>query len=81
MLTKTKIALSALLVVGFASAALANEPVENRIGDKYPLLEQAYQQQDGTSAYAMATAQHSVKPYTVQEKALLDRETATHGTY
>jgi hypothetical protein len=79
MLTKTKIALSALLVVGFASAAMANERVENRIGDKYPFLEQTYQQQNGASAYA--SAQRSVKPYTAQEKALFDRESTTHGWY
>jgi hypothetical protein len=79
MLTKTKIALSALLVVGFASAAMANERVENRIGDKYPFLEQIHQSQNSTSAFA--SAQRSVKSYTAQEKALFDRESATHGWY
>jgi hypothetical protein len=79
MLTKTKIALSALLVVGFASAAMANERVENRISDKYPFLEQIHQSQNGTSAFAMA--QRSAKPYTAQEKALFDREAATVGSY
>ncbi len=81
MLTKTKIALSTLLIVGFASAALAGEVAENKIGDRYPFLEQTYQQPAGALAFASAAVQRSVKPYTAQEKALFDRETATHGWY
>lgn len=79
MLTKTKTALSALLVVGFASAAMAQEPIETRIGDKYLTLERAVQQQDGALAYAMAG--HPAKPYSAQEKAQFDRESATHGIH
>jgi hypothetical protein len=81
MLNKTKIALSALLVVGFASAALAGEPIENRLGDRYPLLEQIYQSQAGSAAYASTTHEHSPKPYSAEEKVRFDRETATHGRY
>lgn len=73
MLTKTKIALSALLVVGFASAAFANEVPENKIGDRYPLLEQAAQQPAGASAFASAAVRHSVKPFTAAERALFER--------
>ncbi len=81
MLTKSKIALSTLLVVGFASAALAAEVPENKIGDRYPFLEQTVQQPAGASAYASADVQRPIKPYTAEEKARFDRETATHGIY
>ncbi len=40
MLTKTRIVLAALAVAGFAQAASATEPLNARIGDNYPLLEQ-----------------------------------------
>jgi hypothetical protein len=40
MLTKATIALSALLVASATAAAFAYEDPENRIGDRYPLLEQ-----------------------------------------
>lgn len=74
MLTKSKIALSALLAVGFASAALASEPVEYRIGDQYPFLEQIAQpQQDGSHAYASATGRHDVAPFSAIEQAQFDR--------
>ena len=79
MLTKTKISLSALIIVGFASAALADEPVENRIGDKYPLLEKIVQPFADTANSAFADARRPVKPYTAQEKAVFDRETISHG--
>jgi len=55
MLTKTKIVLSALLVAGFAQTALANQAIEAKIGDSYPLLEQRYSSVTlpaGLSAYA-----------------------------
>ena len=71
MLTKTKIALSTLLVVGFASAALAAETPENKIGDRYPQLEQTYQQQStGASAFASAAVLRPVKGFTAAERAL-----------
>lgn len=79
MLTKTKIGLSALIIVGFASAALANDPVENKIGDKYPLLEKIVQPLADTADSAFADARRPVKPYSVQEKASFNREVATHG--
>ena len=39
MLNKTMIALTATVVLSFASSAFAYEDPENRIGDRYPLLE------------------------------------------
>ena len=77
MLTKTKIALSTLLVAGFASVAIANEVPENKIGDRYPWLEQAAQQPAGAAAFAYAAPRHSVKPFTVEERALFDRASRT----
>lgn len=73
MLIKTKIALSALAVVGFASAALAGEVPESRIGDRYPQLEQTYQQSAGASAFAYAAVRHSVNGFTAVEQALFAR--------
>ncbi|HYM35708.1 MAG TPA: hypothetical protein VET48_09955 [Steroidobacteraceae bacterium] len=42
MLNKTVIALTAATVLVSASAAFAYEDLENRIGDRYPFLEQTY---------------------------------------
>ncbi len=70
MLTKTKIALSTLLVTDFSSAALAEE---SKIGDRYPLLEQTVQQLAGASAFASAAVRHPVKPFTAAERALFER--------
>ena len=42
MLNKTKIALTAATILVSASAAFAYEAPENKIGDRYPFLEQAY---------------------------------------
>ena len=78
MLTKTTIALSTLLVVGFASAALAGEVAENKIGDRYPLLEQTYQLQPaGASAFASAVVVRPVKAFTAAEQALFARAKGT----
>jgi hypothetical protein len=77
MLTKTKIALSAFLVVGFASAALANIAPENKIGDRYPLLEQAVQQQPAAAAFAYAGTSYSAKPFTIEERSLFARAKGT----
>ncbi len=73
MLIKTKIALSALAVVGFASAALAGEVPEGRIGDRYPQLEQTVRQPAGASAFASAAVRHSVNGFTAAEQALFAR--------
>jgi hypothetical protein len=43
MLNKTMIMLTAAVVLSSASAAFAYEDPENRLGDRYPFLEQAYQ--------------------------------------
>ncbi len=75
MLTKTKIALSTLLVIGFASAALADGTPENKIGDRYPFLEQTVQQPAGAAAYA--AVRHPVKGFTAAEKALFARAKGT----
>ena len=79
MLTKTKIALSTLLVIGFASAALANGTPENKIGDRYPLLEQTAQQPAGASAFAYATVKRPAKGFTAEERVLFDRATASQA--
>lgn len=77
MLTKTKIGLTALVIVGFASAALADGPIENKISDKYPHLEKIIQPAAGAADSAFADARRPVKPYTAQEKATFDRQSAT----
>ena len=41
-MNKTLIALSAAALFGSVSAALAYEAPENKIGDRYPVLEQTY---------------------------------------
>ena len=43
MFTKRAITLAALLIAGATSAAFAYEDPENKIGDRYPSLEQQYQ--------------------------------------
>ena len=43
MLNKTMITLTAAIVLGSVSAAFAYEDIENRLGDRYPFLEQVYQ--------------------------------------
>ena len=74
MKTKTKIALSALLVVGLTSAALAAEDPEARLGDRYPFLEQMDQGGgNGLSAYAYVPAPGAISGFTANEKALFDR--------
>jgi hypothetical protein len=50
MLSKSIIALSAMLVVGAASSALADEVPENRIADRYPFLEQMSRSASTTAA-------------------------------
>ena len=42
MITKSIIALSAILVVSTSVSAFAYEAPENRLGDRYPFLEQMY---------------------------------------
>ena len=77
MLIKTKIALSALAIVGFASAALAGEVPEGRIGDRYPQLEQTVRQPAGASAFASAVVLHPVRGFTAAEQALFARAQGT----
>ena len=73
MLTKTKIVLSALLVAGFTSAAIAAEDPEARLGDRYLFLEQMDQGDNGLSAYAYVPAPGAIQGYSTGEQALFDR--------
>lgn len=75
MLTKTKIALSALLVAGFASAAFASGTNGYAVGDTW--IEPAVQQSAGAAAFASAVTGHPMKAFTAQEKALFDRTSAS----
>ncbi len=43
MFTKSVLTLAALLLAGVTTAAFADEVQENKIGDRYPFLEQQYQ--------------------------------------
>ena len=74
MLTKSKIVLSALLVVGFASTALATERPDIWFG-------QTEQSSPAVSAYAYAPVRHSVKPFTIEEQALFSRVTGDVSGY
>jgi len=73
MLTKTKIVLSALLVVGFASAAMASDADDSSGRQVYPSLAQTAQQPAGI--FAFASANGTAKPFTVAEQAMFDRAT------
>ncbi len=72
MLTKTKIALSTLLIIGSASAALAGDSAPPVV-DRYPFLEQTVQQPAGASAFASAAVKRPVMPFTAAERALFER--------
>ncbi len=71
MLTKTKIVLSALLVVGFASAALASDASEAASAQRSLFVQQTAKQPAGTRAYAAANG--AVKPFTATERAQFER--------
>lgn len=73
MLTKTTITISAFLLIGFASAAFANVVPENKIGDRYPLLELTAQSATSASAFASSAVQPSKKPFTAAERVQFDR--------
>jgi len=51
MWPKTKIALSALLVVSFASTAVAGETPKSKIGDRHPYAAQTAQRPAGAAAF------------------------------
>ena len=56
MFRKIMFAFAAAVAASFASTAFAYETPENKIGDKYPLLEQRYVAQvSGHNAYAQAS--------------------------
>jgi hypothetical protein len=69
MLIKSRLALSAALILGTASGALA-DITENKVGDIYP-VPVAQRQASGMAAYAMARP--ATRGFTAQEKALFDR--------
>ena len=52
MLNKTVIAITAGVIFGSASAAIAYEDPENKIGDRYPRLEQRYEPISGNRSAA-----------------------------
>ena len=61
-MAKTKIVLSTLLVVGFSQAAMAAEPLNARIGDNYPFLEQRHPIVElPAGAFAFASADYYVQ--------------------
>lgn len=74
MLTKSKIALSALLVVGFASTALATERPDAWLG-------QTEQSSPAMNAYAYAPIRHLIKPFTTAERAIFKRATRDVSGY
>ena len=61
MLNKTLIALSAAAVLGSVSAAFSYETPENKIGDRYPFLEQTYKPTTATrTSGGTVTPRHAV---------------------
>ena len=63
VLNKTIIALTAATVLASASAALASEEPENKIGDRYPFLEQVYRANSPSRATSeRMSAPRSLKP-------------------
>jgi hypothetical protein len=60
MLNKTMIAVAAGVIFSSASTAIAYEDPENKIGDRYPLLEQRYEPISGNrSAARQATSRRA----------------------
>lgn len=72
MLTKTKIVLSALLVAGFASAAMASDASESQGRQTYTFVAQTAPSA-AASAYAYAPANGAVKSFTAAEQVQFDR--------
>lgn len=75
MLTKFKIALSALLVVGFASNAMASDSSEAQGRQAYPFAAQAVRHSAPASAYAYAPSKGTVKAITGTEQRQFTRAT------
>ena len=65
MLNKTKIGIAAAVILSSASAAFAYEDPENKIGDRYPRLEQKYQPISGNRSAARQVAP-KLSPASVQ---------------
>lgn len=77
MLTKSKVALSALLVVAFASTALANGTNGYRVGDTW--IEPTAQRSAAESTFASAAGR--ITPFTVEEQRAFDRTSASGLTW
>ncbi len=75
MLTKTKIALSALLVVGFASAAMASDASEAAGRQTYSFAAPTVKHSAGALTYAYAPANATVKAFSATERAQFARAT------
>lgn len=75
MLTTTKIALSALLVVGFASAAMASDASEAAGRQTYSFAAPTEQHSAGALTYAYAPAKATVKAFSAAERAQFARAT------
>ncbi len=73
MLNKTKIALSALLVVGFASAAMASDSSETQGRQTYSFAAPTVQESAGALAYASAPTQATVKAFNAAKRAQFAR--------
>ena len=72
MLTKTMIALSAVLVLGTTSASFADEGSEIGINQTYPFLQNA-ERQNARTATEFSAVRRSVKPFTAAERAWFNR--------
>ena len=82
MLTKTAIVLSALIVAGFAQAAMASEALNARIGDRYPFLEQQYPiVEQVVGAYAYASVQPIVQGSVAGERQQVERTGVNANSY
>lgn len=67
MFSKRTITLAALLIAGATSAAVAYEDPENKIGDRFPFLEQQYPITRNTGARQVKMAQHVSLPQYANE--------------
>ena len=73
-MNKTLIALSAVAVLGAVSGAFAYEAPENKIGDRYPFLEQTYKPTTATRiAGGIALPQQAQYGYQAPENMIGDR--------
>src|ERR1700694_5242631 len=68
MFTKAALTLSALLIACVSTVARADEDIENRLGDRYPFLEQQYRPITGNvGRWQMNAPQYRVLPQYMNE--------------